>query len=83
MAHENKYIFAFQSFKRFTKMIHSTNQRFFFFLFTTPDFKKTEWTSSCSPCSYFFFFFFQTKMLASLAIPEKNSKMGILVIGAA
>lgn len=31
----------------------------------------------------FFFLFFQIEMLATLAIPEKNSKVGIFVIGAA
>lgn len=34
-------------------------------------------------CGFFFFPFFQIEMLATLAIPEKNSKVGIFVIGAA
>lgn len=69
------YIFGFQSFKRFIKLIHSTNQSCFLFL--TLDFQ-------CGVVLFLlivFLFFFQIGMLATLAIPEKDSKVGIFVIG--
>lgn len=64
-------------------MIHSTNQIKAFFSFSPHQtFKKQNGLVLASRTVIFFFFFFQTGMLAVLAIPEKNTKVGIFVIGA-